>query len=82
VQLQAILSTAQYQEVRPVMITTYERGILQSEQRSALRLLAAKFGPLSPEVKQRVEALSPEALAQLQLDLLKVQSLQELHLQD
>jgi hypothetical protein len=53
------------------MITTYERGveygiergILQGEQRSALRLLEAKFGPLSAEVKQRVEALSPEGLA-------------------
>jgi hypothetical protein len=72
------------------MITTYERGIqhgiergiLQGEQRSALRRLEAKFGPLSAEVKQRVEALSPERLAQLQLDLLQAQSLQELRLAD
>ena len=28
--------------------------------------MEAKFGPLSLEVKQRVEALSPESLAQLQ----------------
>jgi hypothetical protein len=68
------------------MITTYERGIergiLQGEQRSALRQLEAKFGPLSPDVKQRVEALSPEGLVQLQLDLLKAQSLQGLRLAD
>jgi hypothetical protein len=37
---------------------------------------------LSAEVKQRVEALSPDALAQLQLDLLEAQSLVELHLED
>jgi hypothetical protein len=70
------------QEVRPVIITTYERGILQGERRSALRQLEAKFGLLSAEVKPRVEALPPEELAQLQLDLLKAESLKELHLQD
>jgi hypothetical protein len=68
------------------MKTTYERGIergiKQGERRSALRLMEAKFGPLSAEVKQQVEELSPEALAQLQLDLLKAQSLAELPLHD
>jgi Domain of unknown function (DUF4351) len=67
------------------MKTTYERGIErgieQGERRSALRQMEAKFGPLSPEVKQQVEALSPEALAQLQLDLLEAQALEELRLQ-
>jgi Domain of unknown function (DUF4351) len=68
------------------MKTTYERGIErgieQGERRSALRLMEAKFGPLSAEVKQQVEELSPEALAQLQLDLLKAQSIEELPLHD
>ena len=44
--------------------------------------MEAKFGPLSLKVKQQVEALSPEALAQLQLDLLKAQALEELRLDD
>ena len=44
--------------------------------------MQAKFGPLTPEVVQQVEALSPEALAQLQLELLKAQTLEELHLND
>jgi hypothetical protein len=70
------------QEVEPLMKTTYERGIQQGERRSALRQLEAKFGPLSPKVQQQVEALSPEALAQLQLDLLKAQALEELGLED
>ena len=38
--------------------------------------MEAKFGPLSPKVTQQVEALSPEVLAQLQLDLLNAQTLE------
>ena len=85
--MQALLHTEAYQEVGPLMKTTYERGmsgiergIVQGERRSALRLMEAKFGPLSPEVKQQVEALSQDALAQLQLDLLKAQTLADIHL--
>jgi hypothetical protein len=78
--LQALLSSEQFQEVRPIMITTYERGIIEGERRLALAQLEAKFGPLSPQAKQRVEALSPEELRQLTLDLLKAQSLTELGL--
>jgi hypothetical protein len=87
-QVRALLTTEPYREVQPLMITTYERGIeqgkeqgiVQGERRVTLRLLEAKFGSVSPEVKQRVEALSPEALAQLQVDLLHAQSLKELRL--
>jgi hypothetical protein len=80
--VQALLYTKPYQEVEPLMKTTYERGIEQGERRSALRLMEAKFGPLTPEVRQKVEVLSSEELAQLQLDLLKAQTLEELHLDD
>ncbi len=70
------------------MKTTYERGVEQGmergiahgERRLTLRLIEAKFGPLSLEVKQQVESLSGEALAQLQIDLLKAQTLKELGL--
>ncbi len=34
--LQALLTTEQYQEVRPIMITTYERGIIEGRQQMAL----------------------------------------------
>jgi hypothetical protein len=80
--LRALLATDAYAEVRPVMITTYERGILHGERVSALRQLEAMFGPLSPTVKQRVEALPPDQLRQLQLDLLKAESLKELRLEE
>jgi hypothetical protein len=84
--LQALLHLEASHEVEPLMKTTYERGIErgieQGERRSALRQMEAKFGPLTSEVKQQVEALSPEALARLQLDLLTAQSLEELRLSD
>ncbi len=57
-----------------------ERGIEQGERRLTVRLLEAKFGPLSAEVREQLEALSPEALAQPQLDLLQAQSLKELRI--
>ena len=84
--LQAMLTTEQYQEVRPFMITTYDRGKIEGQllerRETALLLLEAKFGPLSPEVKQRVEALTSEQLRQLILDRDKVESLKELGLQE
>jgi hypothetical protein len=79
--LQALLTTEQYAEVRPIMITTYERGKFAERLETALLQLEAKFGALSPEVKQRVEALSPEELRQLTLDFVKAQSLKELRLE-
>ena len=73
-------------EVEPLMQTTFERGIEegieQGERRAALRIMEKKFGPLSAEIKRRVEALSPEALARLQLDLLDAHTLEELRLDD
>jgi Domain of unknown function (DUF4351) len=69
-------------EVRPIMITTYERGKIAERRETALLQLEARFGPLSPAVRQRVEGLSPEELRQLTLDLVKAQSLKELRLED
>jgi hypothetical protein len=64
------------------MMTTYERGKIDGERRLALRLLEAKFGALSAAVRERVEALSPEKLQKLAIDLMKAQSLKDLHLED
>jgi hypothetical protein len=92
--LQGLLQTEAYREVGPLMKTTYERGveegiergiergIVQGERQSTLRQLEAKFGMLSPDIKQQVEALPREALARLQIDLLKAQALEDLRLGD
>jgi hypothetical protein len=71
----------EFLEVRPIMITTYERGKMAGRLESALLQLEAKFGALPPEIKQRVEALSPEELRELQINLLKAESLKELRLE-
>ena len=75
-----------YREVEPRTQTTSNAasndGIEQGERRAVLRQMEKKFGPLSAEVKRRVEALSPEALARLQLDLLDAHALEELRLDD
>ena len=57
-----------------------ERGIEQGERRSAMRLIEAKFGPLSPKHKQQIEALTKEAVARMQVDLLNARTMEELHL--
>jgi hypothetical protein len=84
--LQSLLNSELYQEVRPFMITTYERGKIEGRveelRDTALLLLEAKFGQISSDVMQRVKSLSAEQLRQLLVDLVKAQSLPELHLQD
>ena len=61
-------------------MTTYERGRIEERRRTAFRLLEAKFGPLPAAANQRVEALSPDQLDQLLLDLLTSPSLKDLGL--
>ncbi len=86
--LKASLHAEAYHEVEPLMQTTYERGIedgiergiVQGKRRVALRLMEARLGPLSPEVHQQIAALLPEALAQLQINLLTAQTFEEIHL--
>jgi hypothetical protein len=88
--MQTLLNTEQYREVKANMITTHERalaegmkkGILQGQRMTAIWQLEARFGPLAPAVRQRVEALSPDELRQLTLDFIKAQSLKDLRLED
>ena len=79
-QLDALIATQRFEEARPLMMTTYERGMLAGERRAALLQLEAKFGPLAPEIVQRLEELPAERLRQLLLDIVRVQLLEELHL--
>jgi hypothetical protein len=80
--LQGLLSTEPYAEVRPLMITTYERGMIAGQREMALLQLEAKFGPLAAAVKQRVETMSPDELRQIMLEYHKAQSLKDLRLVD
>ena len=67
------------------MITTYERAYervkLAGQVELALLQLEAKFGPLSVEVKQRIEALSPEEFRRTMIAFATAGSLKDLGLQ-
>jgi hypothetical protein len=60
----------------------FEKGLQQGQRRMLQKLLEARFGPLSPGAQERLESLGPDRLEALGLELLKVQSLQELGLED
>lgn len=79
---QALMTTEQFAEVRPLMITTYERGKIAGQREMTLRQLQAKFGPLSATVRERVESLSLDELDRLAVELLEPRSLKELRLED
>ena len=69
-------------KARPAgQITTGDRARIEERRETLLLQLEARFGPLAAEVRQRVEALPPERLRPLLLDLIKAQSLSDLHLE-
>ncbi len=82
--VRALLQGEAYREVEPLMKTTYERGIEtgieRGERLSALRMMEAKFGPLSSEVRRQVEELSRDELERLQIAILTATSLADLGL--
>jgi hypothetical protein len=63
------------------MMTPDEPGKLEG-RRIVLMVLEERFGPLSPEVRRRVEALSFQALEQVLRKSYKVDSLKDLGLED
>jgi hypothetical protein len=64
------------------MITTYERGMIAGQLQLSLKQLEARFGPLSPKVRQRVESLLPETLLRIMIPFHKANSLKHLGLED
>lgn len=68
------------------MITTYERAYervkLAGQVELALLQLEAKFGPLSADVKHRIEAMSPEEFRRTMIAFATAGSLKDLGLQD
>ncbi len=79
--LQALMVTEKYREARPMTLTYYQRGKLQERLETALLHLEARFGSLSPAVKTKVEAMSPDQLRELLLALLSAHTLKELGLE-
>jgi hypothetical protein len=77
-EFEQLLRMPQYEEVIPMMTTTFEKGMLQG----ARLQLEKKFGPLSPAVQQRLEEWPAERIEELMLAILDAPSLQALGLED
>jgi hypothetical protein len=73
-------------EARALNTTWYEKGLekgLEKGRREVLRdQLEEKFGPLSPQVEERLQQLGTERLVELTKAVLRAQSLRELGLED
>jgi hypothetical protein len=80
-ELGALLRTERYQGTQAMPVTTFERGLQQGWRTALKKQLEARFGPLGPQVQDRLDGLSPERLEALTLELLKAQSLRELGLE-
>ena len=77
-----LLQTERYQEIGPMMQTTYEKGLEKGQRRALQVQLERKFGPLSTEELRRLEEWSAERLNELLYGILDAPSLKELGLQD
>jgi hypothetical protein len=88
-----LLQTEPYQEVRPMMTTTWEKGLAEGRTQGRAEglaegrremvsmLLENRFGPLSPAVRARLDAWPVEQLPQLALAVAGAPSLRELGLE-
>jgi Domain of unknown function (DUF4351) len=72
----------QFPEADIVVNSIEERGRLLGKRDVLRKQLEKKFGPLPPDVLQRVEALSVERLDEIALSYTDVSSLKELGLTD
>jgi len=83
-EFQRLLDSEQYREVKRMATTWFEEGIEQGlvEFREALvDQLQERFGSVSEPVRQRIEQFSRDELRELARRLIKVESLEELHLE-
>lgn len=89
---QQLLDSEPFREVKPMALTLNEivlerrveervkEQVAERERESLRMALEARFGPLTPGVRQRVDALPAERLRDVLLQVVKGQSLQEMGL--
>ncbi len=80
-EFEKLLRSEEYGMALQVGKTSFEKGLEHGQQRTLLRQLAKRFGPLSEAVRQRVEQLSQAQLDALADALLTANSLAELGLE-
>jgi hypothetical protein len=80
---QELLETERYKEIKPMMTTSFEKGVAQGQElaRQVIRAqLQRRFGPLNEAALQIINSLPPERLEEVGIALVNAQSLEELGL--
>jgi hypothetical protein len=70
------------EEGRRMNATSYEKGIEQGRRETLREQLEDRFGPLSAEVTEKIQRLSPEGLTALAKKVLHAAALRDLGLED
>jgi hypothetical protein len=76
------LQTKAGRGVRKMAMTYYERGLIEGHRKALEKVLKARFGPLSPAVRQRLEKLTEKQLNKLLNLVSTAASLRELGLEN
>jgi hypothetical protein len=82
---QELLQTEAFKEIAPMMMTTFEKGVVKGQEigRRILRaLLEQRFGPLGDAVLNKIDSLPVERVEQVALAVLNAKSLAELGLDE
>jgi hypothetical protein len=74
------LQAEQFPEARTVVNSIKEQGRIIGKRETVLKLLEKKFGPLPPDMCDRIESLAVDRLDQVLLAILDAKSLDELGL--
>jgi hypothetical protein len=81
-EFERLLASEPYREARTVAMTSFDKGEAGGMRRLLLRQLEKRFGPLSQQVRQRVEGFNTERLEQIAEAFAENKSLKELGLED
>jgi hypothetical protein len=81
-QYRHLLTTKEFAMALKIGKTSFEEGLDKGMRELVRKQLAAKFGPLSPAVNARVDAMSPAQFDDVGVRMLKANSLAELGLDD
>jgi hypothetical protein len=85
-EFERLLASEPYKGVLAMRTTWFEqgeaKGLVRGQRKTLALQLEQQFGPLSPQVRERLESLPAERLDELACSVLRAKSLQELGLAD
>jgi hypothetical protein len=81
-EFERLLDTEPYRGAKNMITPWEERGVVRGERTILERQLQRRFGPLKPEIRERLARLPAERLEELADAILDAKSLKELGLDD